>query len=105
MSSQRQTVSGLVPKKGKFPSGPAAGKPSLTCKFHFNREIKTRTGRKMCAFEIGCQKCISFNTLAKQIIEQSRDREGQDLIVVGRHNRHRDGEFIVNFARWVDRKD
>ena len=95
MSSQRQTVSGLVPKKGKFPSGPAAGKPSLTCRFHFNREIKTRTGRKMCAFEIGSQKCISFDTLAEKIIEKPGAREGQDLIVVGRY---RDGELIVGWA-------
>jgi hypothetical protein len=90
-----QVSTALKPIEGTFPSGPAAGKPSLTGKFHFNRQITTRTGRKMCAFEIGSQKCISFDTLAEKIIEKPGAREGQDLIVVGRY---RDGEFIVDWA-------
>ena len=83
------------PTVGKFPSGPHAGKISLTGTFHFRREIPTRTGKVMCAFQIGSQKCICFDTLAEKMIQKASTREGEEIIVVGRY---RNGEFIVDWA-------
>jgi hypothetical protein len=83
------------PIEGKYPSGPHAGKTSLTGTFHFKREIPTRTGKKMCAFQIGSQKCISFDEFAGRIIQKAATREGEETIVVGRY---RNGEFIVDWA-------
>ncbi len=83
------------PIEGKFPAGPHACKSSLTGTFHFKREIPTRTGKKMCAFQIGSQKCICFDTLAEKMIQKASTREGEEIIVVGRY---RNGEFIVDWA-------
>jgi hypothetical protein len=83
------------PIEGKYPGGPHAGKTSLTGPFHFKKEIATRTGKKMCAFQIGSQKCICFDTLADKMIQKHNASEGQDVIVVGRH---RAGEFITDWA-------
>jgi len=90
-----QILTPFKPIEGKFPCGPHAGKTSLTGNFHFKREIITRSGKKMCAFQIGSQNCICFDTLAEKIIQKPTAREGQELIVVGRH---RDGEFIADWA-------
>jgi hypothetical protein len=83
------------PIEGKYPSGPHAGKISLTGPFHFKKEIPTRTGKKMCTFLIGSQKCLCFDTLADKMIQKHDASEGQDVIVVGRH---RDGEFVADWA-------
>jgi hypothetical protein len=83
------------PVEGKYPAGPHAGKTSLTGPFHFKREIATRSGKKMCTFQIGSQKCVCFDTLAQKMIQKASTREGQDTIVVGRH---RDGEFVADWA-------
>jgi hypothetical protein len=83
------------PIEGKYPNGPHAGKISLTGTFHFKKEIPTRTGKKMCTFKVGSQKCLCFDTLADKMIQNHNASEGQDVIVVGRH---RGGEFVADWA-------
>lgn len=90
-----QSVIISKPIEGKYPSGPHGGKASLTGPFHFKKEIATRSGKKMCTFQVGNQKCVCFDTLADKMIQQHKASEGQDVIVVGRH---RDGEFVADWA-------
>jgi hypothetical protein len=55
----------------------------------------------MCAFQIGSQKCICFDTLAERMIQKANTREGEDTIVAGRYAH---GRFITT-AAWYFSED